>query len=353
MVALLGAGVYGVTNASSGIRVSGASVSASALRSELSAIAATPTIQCYLSALNSASFARGAGGATMAATGAAAWANLRVEGLAIGQYVREHFHYRASAQDLALATSSLEGEMTTAASHSQLNCPGSSAQALGAMPAEMRQAEIDGQAASLFLLSKLNSTIPLTLASMKSYYAQHSSSYDTICVSIALVPPSQVPAFAKAQSGGASVATLAKLFSVDGSRAKGGAYGCYPPTTGAYASVRADVGSTPLNTFPSSPQSVNVSGSTFALYVAPTKRSVTPFAEAQSAVLSDLQNLNASSANTVKENILYRAAVAVDPAFGRWGLSSSGPMVFAAATPSSTDVSSPVALTTAGTTSYK
>ena len=41
----------------------------------------------------------------------------------------------------------------------------------------------------------------------------------------------------------------------------------------------------------------------------------------------------------VKQNILYQAAVAVDPAFGRWGLDSSGSVVFAPATPAAADVS--------------
>jgi len=352
-VALLGAGVYGLTSASSGISVSGASVGGAAFRAELNAIASTPTLQCYLSALSASNFGQGAGGATMSASGAAAWTTMRVEGLAIGQYVHEHFGYVASAKDLTLATSSLEGEMTSAASQSQLNCPGTSAQALAAMPADMRQAQLEAQAASLYLLSKLNSTIPLTVASMKTYYAQHISSYDTICVSIALVAPTQIAAFTKAQAGGASVSELAKNFSSDPSAAKGGAYGCYPPTSGAYANVRADVGSTPLNTFPTSPLSVSANGATYALYVAPTQRTTTPFAQAQAAVLADLQHLNATSASTVKENILYRAAVEVDPAFGRWGLSTSGPSVFAMATPPSAQVNSPGVLSRPSTSSYK
>ena len=352
-MALLGAGVYGLTNASSGISVSGAAVNGSALRAELSAIASTPTLQCYLSALNSANFSQGAGGATMSASGAAAWMTMRVEGLAIGQYVREHFHYVATTKDLALAASSLEGEMTSAASQSQLSCPGTSAQALAAMPAEMRQAQLYAQAASLFLLSKLNSTIPLTAASMKTYYDQHTSSYDTICVSIALVDPAKIAAFTKAQAGGASVSALAKSFSLDPSAAKGGAYGCYGPTSSAYDSVRADVGSTPLNTFPTTPLSVSSNGVTYALFVAPTKRTTTPFTQAQAAVVADLQRLNATKANTVKENILYRAAVEIDPALGRWGLSSSGPSVFALATPPSAQVNSPSVLTRPSASSYK
>jgi hypothetical protein len=353
VIALLGATVFGFSSISSGINVNGATLSGKTFRSELAVISTTPTVQCYITALDPVSFAAGAGGATIAATGAAAWANLRVEGIAISQYVAEHFRYHASAAALASARASLEGEMTQAAASNQLSCPGTSAQALADMPTEMRNAEIQAQATSLYLVSKLNSTIPLTTASMKTYYGAHASDYDTLCVSLALVAPTRTSAFAAAQAGGASVATLAKEFSVDASAAKGGAYGCYGPSNSSYSSVRGDVGATALNTFPTTPQYISSNGSTFALYVAPTKRSPTPFAEAATAVLVDLQNINANSANTVKENILYQAAIAVDPAFGRWGLKTTGPSVFAPATPVATDVNSPTTLTSPRVTAYK
>ncbi len=348
VVALVGAGVYGASSLSSGVSADGAQVSGSTLRAELSAIASTPTLQCYLSGLSRATYAPGAGGDSLGASGAAAWANLRLEGLAITSYVQSHFHFRATASQLAVATSSLEAELTQAALTNQLTCPGTSTQALAAMPTEMRRAEIDAQAASLYLISRLNTTVPLTATAMRTYFDAHRSNYDTLCVSVAVVIPSRTAAFATAQAGGASVAALARQFSVDSSRTRGGAYGCYGPTSSSYASVRADVGTTPLNTFPRTPQYVTLSGATYALYVAPTKRTPTSFSKAAGAVLADLRNLNAASANTVKDTILYRASVAIDPAVGRWGLSSSGPMVFPPATPSTADVSAPTIL--AGTT---
>ena len=353
VIALIGAAIFGVSSASSGLRVNSSSLSSATFRTELAAIATTPTIECYLTALDPVNFTPGAGGATLAASGASAWSNLRLEGIAIGQYVKNHFNYSATASDLALATSSLEGEMTSAATAGQLNCPGSSAQALGAMPAEMRSAQIAAQASSLYLVSKLNSTIPLTVTSMKTYYKAHAAAYDTLCVSVALVSPSAVGAFRTAQAAGSSVAALAKKFSVDPSAAKGGTYGCYGPTSSSYTSVRTDVGTTALNTFPTTPLTISSNGSTFALYVAATKRTATTFTQAQSVVLADLRNLNAASANTVKETILYHAAISVDPAFGRWGLGSTGPLVFAPATPATTNVTSAASLATHSATPYK
>lgn len=352
VLALIGATAFGLTGVSSGVSVNGTSISNAALRSELSVVAATPIVQCYLEGLGAVNYAKGGGGSSIVETGAAAWTNLRIEGVAIDEYVTSHFKFHATAADLATAKSSLEGELTQAATTESLTCPGTSTQALAAMSSSMRNALIEGQAASLYLVSKLNSTIPLTVASMKAYYASHTSSYDTLCISLALVPTTQVTAFAKAQAAGASVATLAKSYSVDASGAKGGAYGCYSPTSTEYSSVRNDVGTTKLNTFPTTPSYITSNGTEYALYVAATSRTTTPYAKAAAAVLSDIESANASAANVVKENILYEAAIAVDPAFGRWGLNTSGPGVFVSAVPSTSDVNAATVLTTANATPY-
>jgi hypothetical protein len=355
VIALAGATIFGLSGTSSGLSVNGTSVSNSTIRGELSAISSSTTLQCYLTALDPVSFAPGAG-ATISASGATAWANLRVEGIAIDQYVKTTLKFHPSAATLAKAKSSLLSELTEAATSRQYTCPGSSAAALAAMPTEMRTFEIQAQAASLDLVSKLNKTVPLNLTSMKTYYASHTASYDTICVSVALVAPTDVAAFSAAQSAGASVAALAKQYSADPSGQKGGVYGCFGPSSTSFTGVRSDTSSTPLNTFPTTPQYVSYNSGTYALFVAPTKRTVTPFAKAETAVLSDLETANATTANTEKEKILYYSAVAVDPAFGRWGLNNTGPSVFAPATPTSADVgtkSMVKALSTASSATYK
>ena len=344
--------LVGRSSVSSGVSVNGATVSNQEMRAELSAISASPTLQCYLTAIAPATYTAGGGSATMAASGAAAWANLRIQGLVIDQYVRSQLHYRPGA-DLVKAQASLEYEMTQAASANSLHCPGSAAQALAAMPEAMRSAEVVAQAESLYLVSRLNSTIPLTTASLRTYYNAHRSAFDTICVSIALVPTSSIRAFSTAQAAGLSVAQLAKRFSVDASAARGGAYGCFPPTSPYYAGVRADVGSTKMNTFPTTPPLANQNGTVYGLYLAATERTTTPFSQAAALVLADVRTLNANSANTVKNTLLGRAAVAIDPAFGRWGLSTTGLSVFAPALPSSSDVAGSSTLTAPSALPYQ
>jgi hypothetical protein len=352
VLAALGAGAFGWSGLSSGLRVNANTITASTLRTELTAISASPALACYLQTFGSVSFGPGSGGGTFGASGAAAWASLRVEGLAIDQYVHQHFNYRATPYRLAVATSSLEGELTQAAAG---RCSGTSAQALAAMPAEMRAAQLQAQAASLYLVSKLNSTIALTSASLRAYYASHLAAYDQLCVSVAVVSPGRVTAFRADQQSGLSVTQLVRKYSLDApSKAKGGALACYSPGQSAYPTVRSDVGTSALNTFPVTPQSfVASNGSTYALYVAVTKRTVTPFTQATGRVYADVQGLNASSAGVVKENILYRAAIAVDPAFGRWGLASSGPSVFVPSTPPGPDVTGASVLAGSSGATYK
>ncbi len=353
VIALIGAGIYGLSGSSSGITVNNTSISGVTFRSELSAISHDNTLQCFITALEPTNYAPGAGGYSIMAAGAAAWANLRVEGLAIDQYVTRVLKYRPTTSELAQAKSSLEGEMTQQASANSLTCPGTSSAALAAMPKEMRTAEIEAQATSLYLVSKLKKAVPLTTASMRSYYAAHTSNYDTLCVSIALVLPADISAFAKSQSAGQSMVSLVMEYSKDPSAATGGTYGCYPPSSASYASVRADVTSLALDTFPATPQVISYNGATYGLYVAVTKRTVTPYSKAAALVLSDLRTVNASSANKVKNSLLFAAAVHVDPAFGRWGLNTTGPQVFAPATPLKGDVIGPTKLSASGSSTYK
>ncbi len=353
VVALVGAALYGASGISSGVVVDGQSVPASTVRSELAAIEGNANLACYLGVLSSTSFAR-AGGDYLAANAAAAWTSMRVEGAAVAQYVTDHFAHHLSAAELAQGRSSLEAEMTTAATNQQAACTGTSAQALDAMPAEMSRTLVADQSASLYLVGRLNATIPLTAASLQSYYQSHQSSYDKLCVSVALVAPTKVSAFIADAKSGASVLALVKKYSVDpASVAKGGADGCYDPTSQYYLAVRSDVGTAATGSFSTTPHAVSVQGATYALFVAATSRTVTPFARAEAAVYSDVQSYNAQSAGAAKSQILYRAAVAIDPSLGRWGLGSSGPGVFATATPPKRDVATPSQLTSPSTLPYQ
>ena len=331
VVAVAGALWYGVAGPTSAIAVDGISLSQGAFRAELNAFATHPGLYCYISSLaRTAIFAPGAGRDTVAVSGETAWANLRVEGIAIDRYVARQLHYRPTAADLTSATHALEGELAQSAAQSHNTCAGTPAQALAQMPAEMRAAQVEDQASSMYLVSKLNSAIALTPASLQSYYNAHRARYNKICVAVAIVPANRLREFAASQAQGLGVAALAKKYSLDSSAARGGAYGCFAPTSPSYAGVRSDIGSAAVGHFPTTPipYTPTQGGATYGLFVAATSKSASNFAQAEAAVLSDVQAADSSSANTVKASILYAAAVAIDPAYGRWGLGARGPSIF-------------------------
>ncbi len=352
VIALVGATVYGLSGLSSGLVVNHESLSSHDFLSEINAIEHNETLQCYVYALDPTTYTKGAGGDSMKAAGVATWANLRVEGFAIDQYVTHDLKYHPDTAQLAAAKASLESEMTQEASQHSLTCPGTSAAAVAAMPAEMRTAEIEAQATSLYLVGRVKNSIPLTTASMENYYNAHQTEYDTLCISVAVVSLADATAFEQAETSGLSVAALAKKYSEDPSASKGGALGCYAPSSKYYASVRSDVGTSALNTFSTTPSPVELSTGEADLFVAVTRRTPNSFAKAEPAVLADLQSLNAATAGELKDNLLYNAAIHVDPAFGVWGVSSAGPGVFAPTTPPKSDVKSTKTLTSASVT-YK
>jgi hypothetical protein len=350
-LSLVAAGLFGYF-ATPSLSVNGSTVSAQSINGELAAISQHPVLQCFITALDPVNFGPGAGSATTATSGTAAWSTLRTEGLAIDSYVEGKLHFHPNAQEIADATLALEEQLSQAAKSANYACPGSPAEALSLMPLGMRTFELTSEADSLYLVGRLNSTIPLTSTALHSYYLSHSSAYDTLCISIALVPPTLVNQFANAQAAGQSVAHLATTYSVDASGAKGGAYGCYGPTSSAYTKIRSLVSGLALNTFPTSPASTTYNNSTYALYVAVTKRTTTPYATAAATVLGDVQKLNTSSAGTITSTLMYNAVVAIDPSLGRWGLGSSGPQVFAPAVPGQLNATLKQLLTTASTTPY-
>ena len=356
-MAVLGAGWYGLAGSPAAVAVNGSAVSPVEFRAELAAFNAHPGLYCYVSSLINAAITKpGAGRDTITAASEVQWMNLRLEGIAIDRYVATVLHHVPSAAELSSARAALEGELTQAATHASQNCAGTAAQAVAQMPAAMRQAQVEDQASSAYLLSKLNATIPLTASNIRAYFAAHHANYDTLCIAVAIVPQSSLSAFAASQAKGMSVAALAKKYSADPvTAAKGGAYGCVAPNSSAFASVRSDVGAAALGHFPASPlpYTPTQGGPTYGLFVAATSKEPSTFAAAQGAVISDIQTQNASTGNSVKSNILYAAAVSVDPAYGRWGLSASGPSVFAPALPNDTGPATSTQLTTASSSPYQ
>ena len=340
IISLVGAGWAGHSLANTALRVDGTTVSEGTLRAELSAIAGSPSYQCYFSPLFGSDFQTTAGSAPSAAA-AAAWTNMRVEGVAIENYVVKNYHFQPSASVLAASEVSLLSEMNSAAATASLHCPASE-MALRSLGAAVVHEQVYAHAASMELLRHLPPELSSTLAGQQAYFAQHSQDYDRVCVSIALIPAGAQSQFAAQAAAGVSVATLAKSFSADPSATSGGAYGCYGPADSAYPTVRGLVSGVALDKFNTTPRVQTYSGATYLLYVAPTSRTTSAFASVASLVLSDIQKYNATSAGLIQQALIYHSSIAVDSGLGIWGASNNAIGVYPVAQPNTSFVPAPL-----------
>jgi len=283
VLALLGAGLYGWTSSTSAVSVAGSQVSDSTFLAELSAISSTPALQCYLDALSHTVVGPGAGAATASASSAATWANLRIEGISVANYVSTTFHYiptrrRSPSQD------SLEAELTEAASSAQYSCPGTSARPSRRCPRDAQRA--DPWTSDVDVLGEQAEHHDSAHARVAQDVLQGSRlSVRHDCISIALVAPAQVSAFSAAEAKGESVAALAKQFSSDASAKKAVPTGASRPRARPLTAC-APTWDRETRHFRLHAQYVSQSGSEFALFVAPTRRPRQPFDNAASAVLS-------------------------------------------------------------------
>lgn len=337
LAAVVLAAGWGFHARSSAVLVNGQVISYPEIEAEFAAIAHKPLLQCYLGALAQNGFTSAAGADSTTTAAVASWVSLRVEGLAIGNYVRQHYHHVVSAKELESAKAALEGELTVLARQYSLTCPGTPAQAVAMMTPALRTAEVAGEANSLYLLSKLKTTTPLTVSALKRYYKAHQSSYTAICISVALVPAAKIPAFQAGIRAGQSVAALAKKFSSDPSATKGGSYGCYGPSSSAYAAVTADLKGVRLHHFS---KGFPYQSGSYGLYIAPDRIIRQSFAQSASAVLTAIKAANAKGANAVSQQLLYYAHVMIGDSLGLWSLLSTGPRVSPVRVPASNDVPS-------------
>ncbi|NNN02916.1 MAG: hypothetical protein HKL87_02835 [Acidimicrobiaceae bacterium] len=344
---------FGLSASTPALTVNSQRVSLAEWSSEMSTLRSNSGLQCYYDALTSANIGAGAAQSTLSAAGAAAWSNIRVEGLAIVDNVERVLHHTPSSTDLSRAQQILATEMSNAALSADYNCPESASAALAAMPAAMRNAEVRAEADSLYLVTTLPGTVALTSSSLSSYFAQHRADYTTLCVSAAVVSLSRANAFLAAAKSGQSVAQLARSFSIDSSKSRGGALGCFSPGSSSYASLRSDVAGQPVGHYNTTLHSITYGSGTADLFLAVTSEKPTTYAQAATTVLADAQKTNASIASTAKSQLLFRDAVTVASSIGRWGLASSGPQVFVPNLPANSGTASSSVLTTPATTPYQ
>jgi len=321
VVSLVGAVFAGRLIDTSAVAVNGSKLSDSTMRAELAVLQSHPSYDCYIGAL--AAITTTGDAHAFSAKGAATWARIQVEGLNVVNYVQNHYHWTISTAVLDKSRAIYATDLANAASAKGVTCATRASSALHQLPGWFVTDQLTQNAASEYFISKLKSAIPLTSAGLEGFYTAHQSNYDKVCVAIAIVPSAKGAAFAKAQSAGDSVATLARHFSIDATAAHGGADGCYGPASSSYSIVRDYVIGNPTGKFPTTPRQEATSSGTYLIYVAATSRTTTPYASAANLVFSDVQAYNAEIASLAQNQLLATAAVVVDPSLGHWDRASA------------------------------
>lgn len=313
--------------------VNGVGISRSTLNSDLAVIAATPTYQCYLAAglaLSSQNLARlpaieGAGvGKTVTTRFADYWLSALVNNELIEQLVVER-HLHVTTADLAAGKTDLVNSISTTltevaqASGQTGVCAADGSAVLSAVPPDFANRLVRTQAAGDVVLAAA-AGYGLGSAQLASFYASHRSDFDTICLSAIETATQAAAASARAEIvGGTPFAEVALASSTDAtSAAQGGAIGCFAPTDPAYANVAQDI--VGLGVGKVSQPKVD-QGAYILLEI--TSRQPTSFGAAGVAVRQAVLAAGAKAANGELKRITKRAAVTIDPRYGRWGGTST------------------------------
>ena len=228
-----------------------------------------------------------------------------------------------SATDLALAKADLIGSMDSTLSQvasTAYACPTSATAILDSMPADFVQRQVLAQANSEALLAH-EGGVALDDQSLRRYFEENRSHFDTVCVSGILLGNQATASSVRTQlEGGANFADVAAFASQDASRTKGGALGCFTPGSANYQSVQTDVGSLAVGQITQPLASQN--GKYVLLKV--TSRTPSTYESVRSVVRRTALGVDASRVSQQANNLVKNANIWIDPTYGTWNASKGG-----------------------------
>jgi hypothetical protein len=192
----------------------------------------------------------------------------------------------------------------------------------------MQRDLIKAEVASMIVMANIGGTVGTTSKDLQAFYLAHLDQYAKTCASVALVLPSRLSAFEADLQAGATVAQLATKYSSDPSSTKGGAVGCFSPKDGNVSYFA----SLPLHAY-GAPRTIVIYGTTYYLFGAATSRTPLAFSDVSSLVLRDVMTYNAGLASGVKDEIMLKQGVSVDPALGVFARVSSSFAIVAPGSP--------------------
>jgi hypothetical protein len=310
--------------------VNGVAISQDQVNSDLTAIAHSPDYQCFLNAEELVGTGGQTGlppiagvgqptgsGAHPAAT--ASFASNYLDTLIGHQLVLElaaKLHLPVNPADLTAAHTELLGQMTAIlqdVAGSKYACGTGSvaptaANVLATMPTSFvnRNLQFD---ATVSVFEEHEAGVGSSTADLENYFTAHSSAFDTTCFTAA-----EYTSQSAAEAAAATVAAGTPFAQVAAQVSGGGPQGC-DILYGIASSLPAgsNVQDLPLGTV-SSPIAVNSD----YLLIQITKRTPTPFAQAESEVQSAVQNAGANKVRSVVNAAEKTAAISVDQRYGQW-----------------------------------
>jgi hypothetical protein len=356
----------GLAIPSSALTVNAGSLSQSQLSDELAAIAASPSYHCfleaqaYLNGLNQPAPVHGVSVPSWFSTTAVEWANTRTRDLTIVPYVEQHDPSAFSPSNLAAARASLivtigvtiqaayaQGSSRTGAfACTSFTAPPAGTNvgqlALASMPAWFQTEQVRANAAELGLEHLIPALLPTAGPALEAWYHGHSGTFATPCLSfIEVTNLAEAQLVAAKIAGGLSFAAAAKQYSKDPTtKNKGGALGCYSPSTPQWAAVQHYVGNVPTGHV-SAPYPVPNSPAYLLFTV--TKRTPNAFSAVHLAVASANGAVNRTHAALLAVQIQRAADVTVSPAIGTWQPTALGGTIVPTTQPPASSVTNATA----------
>lgn len=147
----------------------------------------------------------------------------------------------------------------------------------------------------------------------KAYFDAHPDLFEQSCVSVIVVPPAQADAVITQLASGADFATLAQQVSIDPSKAKGGAVGCFSATSGLAPDVIDAVRKTPVGGLAA--PIVRQDGTNI---VKVTSRSQPAFTDVAQQAAQAVAAAARTDFSQWMSDAMRRAAVTVDARYGTW-----------------------------------
>lgn len=340
----LGVVIGGVT-ANDAVVVNGTALSQRQAESQLAAAASNPAYLCYLNAnqlvrtsgQSGLGSVQGSSPSSYSSTFVTSWMDQEITNLIVQDKVdklglseQATTNFEAAKADLVSSINATLGQVTG----SQYQCATDGATILQSLPTSFASTLVRAQANSEALLSHYGG-IGLDLQSLEQYYNTSPTSFDTLCVSGILVSSQAAAQSLRTQIlNGADFATVAQQNSLDASKSKGGALGCFTPSSSNYAAVSKDVGSLAIGDVS---QPLASSNNQYVILTV-TSRTPTPFAGIVQAVRNLALQKDAATASKAASQLVRNALVDLNPRYGTWNVSIGQTGVIPPASPPTSSI---------------